>query len=367
MASPKKLSTKRRRPAPGPVPEDPARPPGELEIAPAILSRRICDFDLRIEGGPLERPVHRFLKELDERRIVKLKPVFYLSDDWGVPDGTVAIGIPFYLADRRLLDVQRARGGMIEGVDEEDILRYLRHELGHVVNYAYRLHERDDWIGRFGPMSRPYVDEYRSVPFDPDFVRHLPGNYAQKHPDDDWAETFAVWMTPGLDWRALYADAPIARAKLEYCAAVMEEVRDREPDVVSTELDEDASQIRKTVQEFYDDVELGGVRLPVSLDGDLRGIFAPCAGNDHDRSPARQASAAALIHRNEDELATTVYRWTGVDPDVTYAILGYLERRSRALGLAYPPGRRDAVLMQLTAFLTTLAMNHVYRGSFVGK
>jgi len=150
----------------------------EEQIAPEILTRRICDFELRIEGRPLEKVIQRFLQELTGRGITRLKPRFYLSNEWGVPEGTVAIGIPFYLADERLLKVQAIKGGLVEGTTEEDILRYLRHEMGHVVNYAYRLYEAEEWTRLFGPMSRPYPETYRTLPFSPDFVRHLPGGYA---------------------------------------------------------------------------------------------------------------------------------------------------------------------------------------------
>lgn len=63
-----------------------------------------------------------------------------------------------------------------------DILRYLRHEMGHVVNYAYRLYDDGAWVERFGAITQPYVEHYRPEPFSRRFVRHLPGWYAQKHP-----------------------------------------------------------------------------------------------------------------------------------------------------------------------------------------
>ena len=40
-------------------------------------------------------------------------------------------------------------------------------------------------------------------------------HYAQKHPDEDWAETFAVWLEGG-PWRRRYRDWQVALAKLEY-------------------------------------------------------------------------------------------------------------------------------------------------------
>ena len=123
--------------------------------------------------------------------------------------------------------------------------------MGHVVNYAYRLFEADEWEALFGPIALPYPEEYRPEPFSRDFVRHLPGWYAQKHPDEDWAETFAVWMTPGLDWRAEYADWPGALAKLDYCDRVMADLIDRDPIVVADDLDEDVSEIDDSIDDYY--------------------------------------------------------------------------------------------------------------------
>src|SRR5262249_46741148 len=180
---------------------------------------------LTIAGTPLEPVVAAFEAELDRAGIRRLRPRFYLSTEWGVPFDTIAIAIPFYLARPDLTALQEERAGLVEGLGRADILRYLRHEMGHVVNYGYQLSGREDWVKRFGSIPQPYEEEYRPEPFSPRFVNHLPGWYAQKHPDEDWAETFAVRMTPGLDWRAEYAGRPEALAKLEYCDAVMAELR----------------------------------------------------------------------------------------------------------------------------------------------
>jgi hypothetical protein len=339
---------------------------GEEEISPEILGKRICDFDLKIEGRPLEKVIERFRAELRARGIVKLQPAFYLTDEWGVPEGTVAIGIPFYLADANLLRVhKRKRAGLVEGETDEDVLRYLRHEVGHVVNYAYRLYATEEWTRLFGSMSRPYTEDYRVVPFSPDFVRHLPGGYAQKHPDEDWAETFAVWMTPGSDWRALYQDSAGALRKLEYCDRTLTSLRDVEPEVTSAEIDYDTRALRTTVQEYYERIDLGPVSIPRSLDGDLTAIFArdrePAAG-----TPARLGDAGMLLKRHGDFLANSVYRWTGVDPSLTAPLVAHLARRASGLRLQYPLSARDEILVELSGFLTALAMNYQYRGKFVG-
>ena len=121
-----------------------------------------------------------------------------------------------YLARPDLTALHVERTGLVEGFDRADILRYLRHEMGHVVNYAYRLYDQEEWVKQFGSITQPYSEEYRPEPFSRRYVRHLPGWYAQKHPDEDWSETFAVWMTPGRDWRREYSGWPVAAAKLAY-------------------------------------------------------------------------------------------------------------------------------------------------------
>src|SRR5690606_3112007 len=166
-----------------------------------LYAAPIRDLGLTIEGSRLAPVIDEFRAELAAKGLTKVVPSFYLSIEWGVVFGTVAIAIPFYLARPELIELHREEVGHIEGFNQADILRYLRHEMGHVVNYAYKLYDDEDWVKLFGSITQPYREEYRPQPFSRRFVRHLPGWYAQKHPDEDWSETFAVWMTPGRDWR----------------------------------------------------------------------------------------------------------------------------------------------------------------------
>ena len=177
--------------------------------------------------------------------------------------------------------------------------------MGHVVNYAYRLYETEEWVEQFGSITQPYLEEYRPEPFSRRFVRHLPGWYAQKHPDEDWSETFAVWMTPGLDWRDEYAEWPEALAKLDYCDRTMAALADLDPVVTADDLDEDVGELAYSVDQFYGDrsVVPGGVprrarRRPAL---DLRG-----PGPSGVRPPdAPRVRASALIRRLERDLAET--------------------------------------------------------------
>jgi hypothetical protein len=323
---------------------------GGDEIEPELLEQRICDFDLQIEGRALERVIDRFRAELEAFGITQVKPAFYLSDEWGVPEGTVAIGIPFYLADDRLLRLH-GRGVIVEGEGEHDILRYLRHEMGHVVNYAYRLFASPEWTELFGQMTLPYEEEYTAVPFSPDFVRHLPGSYAQKHPDEDWAETFAVWMTPGLPWRELYADSPGALRKLEYCDRTMRLLRDQPPLVTSVELDDDVQRLTTTLHDYYADSD-SHIRIPRSLDSDLQAVFRARSEGE-----GEMEDACELMRRHQRALAVSVYRWSAVLPEFVLRLIAHLVTRAQELELRYPKADRELVLLDFTAFLTMLAAN----------
>src|SRR4051812_4009204 len=215
-----------------------------------LFGAPIRDLGLKIAGTRLEPVIDEFRKELAQLGL-RVVPRFHLSTEWGVPFGTVVIGIPFYLAHPDLTALHGEQVGHIEGFNRTDILRYLRHEMGHVVNYAYKLYNRETWVKLFGSITQPYREEYRPQPFSRRFVRHLPGWYAQKHPDEDWAETFAVWMTPLRDWRADYPQWPSALAKLELCDRLVATFAVREPLVTPTEHDDDVAALDYSLREFY--------------------------------------------------------------------------------------------------------------------
>jgi hypothetical protein len=327
-----------------------------------IWSTPIRDLGLTIEGTRLEPILAEYRRELDALGFRRLAPRFYLSTEWGVPFETVAIAIPFYLASTELEAMHAERTGHVEGRDPEELLRYLRHEMGHVVNYAYRLYDDAEWERLFGPMSEPYEDEYHPVPFSRKHVRHLPGWYAQKHPDEDWAETFAVFSTPGLDWRAEYATRPEALAKLEYCARTVPELLDRDPVVVDDELDEDVGELEYSVDQFYRDLSPGEPRLALNLDATLRSIFP---SRPTPNRPELSRTAAGLLHRLEGDLLGNVYRWTGHFPERTRVLVDYLESRAEHLDLRYRAEEEASVTVALTTLVTSLAMNFVQTGAYL--
>jgi hypothetical protein len=215
----------------------------------ALLSRKISELPLRIEGTHLEELVIRLYKEL-EAAGAGFKPDIYLSDSWGCPNEVPVIGIPFHLADAELraLFGQRDR---TEAENDTALMMVLRHEAGHAFNYAYRLFERPEWRTLFGPFSLPYQDEYQVDPASTCFVHHLPGCYAQKHPDDDFAETFAVCLTPYSHWQMAYAGTP-ALEKLQYVKRVAVECGEKPPVVTDGRVDTPVEEMEMRLGEWCD-------------------------------------------------------------------------------------------------------------------
>jgi hypothetical protein len=330
-----------------------------------LFGAPIRDLELAIDDTRLAPVIAEFRAELAAAGITKVSPRFYLSTEWGVPFGTVAIGIPFYLARPELTELHGEEVGHIEGFNGADILRYLRHEMGHVINYAYRLYDREDWVRLFGSITQPYREEYRPQPFSRRFVRHLPGWYAQKHPDEDWSETFAVWMTPGRDWRSDYAQLPTALAKLEYCARVLAERASDEPLVTAAELDEDVSGLYYSLKDYYKS-EPGAESEPgaAGLDGDLRSIFDDLPTPKPSGKAADTRPAAELFRRLERQLMADVFRWTGHFPEKTRNLMRHLAKRADALQLVYARDAEHQALVAVTTLVTSLAMNFIHRGAY---
>lgn len=330
---------------------------------PVSLTARVAELGLRIAGSRLEPVLGEFRQELHARGVRGIEPVFYLSDEWGVPFGTTAIAIPFYLARTDLLNLHAEQVGHIEGETDLKILRYLRHEMGHVVNYGYKLYEREDWVKTFGAFGQPYVEDYRPEPFSRRFVRHLPGWYAQKHPDEDWAETFAVWLTPGEDWRWEYGDWPEALGKLDYCERVMAEVRDRPPLIQHQDPDDAVDSLKWSLGEYYTGLATEPEELPPGLDGSLRAILEDESEPHSATEPAR-LPASRLLRKIEQTLMANVYRWTGHFPERTRALLRRMAARADELRQVYPADRELETTVAITTLVTALAMNYVHRGKY---
>jgi hypothetical protein len=288
-----------------PPPPEPAAPVPAPEIPPPVpthweelsdaelLRRRLCDFKLKLEGSPVEPRVQQLYAELTARGL-QFRPPCYLSTEWLTPDRIPAVGIPFYLAHPRLIKLERLMMLEAEGESESECMRLLRHETGHAINYAYKLYTRSRWRELFGRMSLPY-DPHRYVmrPYSKQFVVHLKGNYAQAHPDEDFTETFAVWLTPGLDWRKRYQGWG-ALKKLEYVDHLMTQIAHKPPPVTGGPRYFAAAKARSTLETYYRNKRrVFGEGYIGFYDPLLLKLFAPQAGT----TPAVRADKFLATHR----------------------------------------------------------------------
>ncbi|MFH0964503.1 MAG: putative zinc-binding metallopeptidase [Planctomycetota bacterium] len=318
-----------------------------------LLDVRLCDLGVKIEGSTLEDRIEQVLEEL-ARRGIGFRPRFWVSEDWFTPHGIPGCAVPFYLCHPRLMRLERSQMLEAEGADRAECLKILRHEVGHAIDCAYRLYLRRKWQSLFGKTSEPYPEMYQPRPFSRSYVQHLDYWYAQAHPDEDFAETFAVWLSPRANWRKAYRGWPAMR-KLRYVDELMGEIAGRKPRVRSREHVDPLSRIRKTLRKYYaEKQERYGTDHPDFLDGDLRRLFSDAP--EH----RGKATAASFLRRIRPEVRRTVSRWTGysayaLDQVFRDAIGRCRELKLRTVGA---PGqtKMDAVIM-----LTVSIMNYVYR------
>jgi hypothetical protein len=327
-----------------------------------LLQTKISELGLRIENTALRVLVERLYQELEDAGI-RFKPPVYLSDEWACPDGVPLIGIPFYLADPRLIRIEDEMMDGVEAQSDEDVLALLRHEAGHAFNYAYKLYEREEWLRVFGRYDLPYRDDYTPRPFSRAFVRHLPAWYAQKHPDEDFAETFAVWLTPDSKWREVYRDWA-AYPKLLYVDRIMREIAGQAPVVTADDYDP-SGELDVPLEAHYRRLLPASSELPPHFDADLMRIFRRSSGAQPQDAASPSSRADAFLHEHRRRIVLDVSYWTGLYDVKVRALVQHLIDRCHALGLGVQAEAERAALIDFVAFVTTLCMNKLYKGEFV--
>jgi hypothetical protein len=309
-----------------------------------------------VEGTWLERRLEHLYDELDQRGL-RIRPHAWISSEWFSPQDTPGIAIPFYLAHPRLMRLERKMMIDVEGGTVPDCMRILRHEAGHVVQHAYKLQRRRRWQELFGRSSSHYPKYYRPNPASRRHVHHLPLWYAQSHPDEDFAETFAVWLTPRANWRKRYVGWPALR-KLEYVDELMVEIAAEKPLLTRRFRVDPLSRLSQTLAEHYAKKHAHyTVAHPKFYDRDLRRIFSD--DPKHRRSPA----ASTFLRRNRAKIRQIVSKWTGEYQLTLDAVFDDVIGRCRELRLRAVGSERQ-LTMDLVVFLTAKTVHFLYSPSF---
>ena len=322
-----------------------------------LLERRISQLGLKVEGTELEPLVRKLYEELAAKGLT-FQPPCHIGDEWFVPVGIPAIFIPFFLVHERLRKLERAQILEVEGETPEWFMKLIRHEAAHAYAYAYQLPRKKKWQQTFGKSSAEETPQfYRPRPYSRSYVVHLDDWYAQSHPDEDFAETFAVWLTPSLDWRERYKGWK-ALHKLEYLEELMGSLAGKPPvhqpeyrvadyDFLNIKLKTHYARKRKLYEDSYPDF----------YDQDLKQLFA--AGPE----VTDRIKASAYLRQRRRKLMDSVCQWTNEKKYRVNELLRRLIERCDQLDL-YIKSDDPASNLQVSAYVTTLVMNYLFTGIF---
>lgn len=339
------------------MPKPPVIPPEEWHDWPdeKLLDLRLAQLGVTIEDSVLADRIAALQQELDALGLASFRPHFWLSEEWFSPDGVAGVAIPFYLAHPRLERLEREYMLEVEGGTPDWCMRILRHEAGHAIDNAYKLRQRRRRQQVFGPSYKAYPQFYDPKPYSKSFVLHLDSWYAQSHPDEDFAETFAVWMNPESDWRPRYEGWP-ALKKLEYMDALMKEIAGKPMLVRTHRKVEPLPSIRKTLRAHYERKRRHYGRLhPDFYDRDLRRLFS-------DRPEhAANMKAARFIARARKDVRRMVAGWTGEYQYTIDQVVEAMMKRANELNLRLA-GPEDRTKLDFLVLLTVQTMNYLHSG-----
>jgi hypothetical protein len=318
-----------------------------------LLAMRFCDLRLTLAGTEVEQRIAQVNAELESRGLVR--PHYWLSDEWFTPDGVPGVAIPFYLAHSRLARLELAQMLEVEGGDPESCLKILRHEAGHAIDNAYQLRRRPTRRRLFGTPATPYPEYYTPKPYSKSFVQHLDHWYAQSHPDEDFAETFAVWLDPQSMWTTQYAGWP-AQRKLEYIDRLMRKLARVRPRVRSKREVDPLPRLRKTLAEHYRGKrEHYGLDHPDFYDRDLRYLFSDAPAY------AKNPPAGKFVQKIRKEARSTVASYTDTYQYTIDQLLERIIERCKELNLRLVDSE-ESTRTDFMIFLTVQTMNYLHSG-----
>ncbi len=246
----------------------------------------------------------------------------------------------------------------VEGGNFHEAMRILRHEAGHAIEHAFRIARRKDRRDVFGSSTEDYPKSYAPRPFSRSFVTNLENGYGQSHPDEDFAETFAVWLNPNSNWHEEYADWPAIK-KLEYIDRLMRELRGKRPPVRVRTKYENLPSLTKTLREHYEEKrERFGLNIsPTVYDRDLHRLFSDL------REFRKNMSAARFIQNHRKGIRDKVSEWSGQYHYTIDEVLEKIIDRCRILKLRLI--RSDAETERdFLIFMTVQTMNYLHQGRY---
>ena len=319
-----------------------------------LLDTRLCDLPLNIKKSPLKKRLVRLHQELAAHGL-RFEPHVWLSKEWFTPDNIPGFAIPFYLAHPRLSKLERKQMREVEGGTEKECLQIMRHEAGHAIDNAFQLHLRPRYRHLFGSFAHRYPDWYKPEPHSRNHVLHLPAWYAQAHPAEDFAETFAVWLATGSRWKRQYKGWP-ALKKLEYVDRIMKAIAGKAPVNRSRQRIEELPEIVTTLREHYRKKRRHyAFHWPPDYDRSLMRIFSAEPRHKH------RSSAVTFLQRHRRELCQEVAEGAGVHSYAIHQMFIPMINRCRELKLRLVLTEANT-RQKLLILLTVQTMNGIHSG-----
>jgi len=324
-----------------------------------LLDVRVCDLPIKIQGTWIEGCIGQLYQELDDAGI-HFKPQCYLADEWLTPEKETCIGIPFYLAHPALIRLEKKFMMEAEGEGRQWCMKLLRHETGHALCYAYIFHQRKKWQNIFGSADTEYTDTFKYRPYSKNYVRHLDGYYAQYHPDEDFVETFAVWLTPNLDWREKYKNWK-AIHKLQYVDQLMQAIKGKIPAYHSSQKFWRLSTLKFNLRTYFKRKRhFWAEEFPDFHDRFLRKNFVQTNQN------GSNLKVSEVIRKHRKNILSSVSRYSGEKKYLINEVIKNINKRSQQLKLIVQDDE-SSVTLHLSSYITSLVMNHSYTGRFRGN
>jgi hypothetical protein len=324
-----------------------------------ILNLRFKNIKLNINESEVSQYRDQLYSELDSKGLL-FRPQIFLGDEWFSPEGMNAISVPFYLSHSRLKALEKTLMLEVEGGNAEWFMKLLRHEAGHCFDHCYQFSTSKKWTKVFGSPNKDYHPEtYRPLPFSKSYVKHLDRWYAQAHPDEDFAETFAVWLNPKSNWKKEYQKWPVALAKLNYMESLSVVSTAMKNKSESGRLPFNVKNLTSTLESYYQKRKRENAdEYPDFYDADLKKIF-----NGDLTLSKRELLAANFMKRHRKTIVTTVAWATG---ERKFTIDSFVRRLTdRALGLELRLGKTEMqTTMEVASFLTSLVKNYLFTGKF---
>jgi hypothetical protein len=329
----------------------------KLELLLTPLNR----LGLAIEGTFFEEAIRTAQADLKRVGVKKLEPRFYLSTSYATVAGTTSISLGFYDCNDLLRDLNKELRGF--EYSYADITNIVRHELGHAFAYAYKLYRRKDFREIFKVkgnyfLTYPETERYieRANPWSRDYVNPSGDHYAQKHPDEDFAETFTVLLQPRYNWRRAYRNYPGALKKLEFVSGVIHELRNAEPQIDQKFYNyQPLESFNETLARFF---RLRSTRLyrrqaTGYIDANLKDLFwRPPAYRGERKRERDYLHADNFIRKHKRNVIAQVSRWTGTDEVVAKDLLDKCGVRARALDLWVRKDEKEKKLLEFMSYIS---------------